>query len=142
MNELDNLKPEVRGAFVVLARAGIKNDALWVEACNIIHAELVRLADQARTNLDMAACMDLLRRDCIAAGAISESVPPMFYSEAVITLHRRAERAESELAALKRRIAEAPTAVVKQFYANLTLEPFDPPAWALRDKPVRLLLDE
>lgn len=121
MNELEKLKPEVREALEDIddcMRMDIK--VVPVGALGVIRAELVRLA---RDN-------EALRSKCnvIMSGS---------------TQHLgRAERAESELAALKRRIAEAPTAVVKQFYANLTLEPFDPPAWALRDKPVRLLLDE
>ena len=34
----------------------------------------------------MAECMEMLRTDLVAAGIISERVPPMFYSEAIIGL--------------------------------------------------------
>ena len=34
----------------------------------------------------MAECMEMLRGDLVAAGIVSEHVPPMFYSEAIIGL--------------------------------------------------------
>ena len=34
----------------------------------------------------MAECMEILRCDLIAAGIVSERIPPMFYSEAIIAL--------------------------------------------------------
>src|SRR5688500_10918181 len=49
-------------------------------------AEIERLRDQNR-NLDgMAACMDMVRQELIEAGVITEKVPPMFVSTAVLSV--------------------------------------------------------
>jgi len=54
---------------------------------------------------DMAACIDLLRRDQIAAGVIGESCPPMFMTEAVLgyigTLEGERAKLRAELSACK-----------------------------------------
>lgn len=89
MNELDKLKPEVREAYSTLDAEVSPSGRVSYEAYRAwctIHAELVRMA---RDN-------EALRGKCnvIMSGS---------------TQHLgRAERAESELAALKRRIAESP----------------------------------
>lgn len=83
MNELDKLRPEVAAAVRTMSgEAGGNRD----DAYDVIEAELLRLARENETLIAKCAVLMSLRKR-----------------------HRaRAERAESELAALKRRIADAP----------------------------------
>lgn len=55
----------------------------------------------------MAGCMDMLRRDLIAAGVIPASGPPMFMTEAVMRIVAERDEAIREVGTLKMALADA-----------------------------------
>lgn len=85
-----------------------------------IRAECERLKLRVMDSEGMAECTTLLRDDLISMGLIDKSVPPMFLTEAIVSLVKK-ERAECE------RLREAAAEVLKRLrghpaYADLTEE--------------------
>ncbi|MGN6788916.1 MAG: hypothetical protein ACTHJP_05210 [Rhodanobacteraceae bacterium] len=83
-------------------RTAIQRIAQSRESSEHAEAELAALKDKYQQADGMAACMAMVRDECVKAGVFLETLAPMFYPEAIIGMH-------GELAALKRKIAEART---------------------------------
>lgn len=71
-------------------------------------ARVTALKAERHAYRDMAACMDHLRTELVAAGVIDPSVPPMFYPEAIAAIAHR-------LTALQSRLEAAPAGTVTSF---------------------------
>ena len=117
MNELDNLRPEVRSALGAIVRADVCRDPVPTDAFDTIRAELLRrnreiseLRSICAATYQAAGCYGLPERfkDALSNGATGERIHdvdvdhllPVFPTDWV----ERAERAEAKLAALKARI--------------------------------------
>lgn len=79
---------------------GYSDDDMRSYALTAIVAERAR-ADALQEKFDcadlMAQCMAGLREDCIKAGVVDESVPPMMYPEEIIPRLARADALEAAL---------------------------------------------
>ena len=115
MIELETLRPEVAAAIrTMCGEAGGNRD----DAYDVIEVELLRLADENKRMRGIIETLD-------------------------VEGHRRAEKAEAELAAVRARIADAPVATLVFTGSGgdlMLIWAENPDEWV--DKDVRLLVDE
>ena len=121
MNDLDTMRPEVREAIEYLHDAAtLGNGTPLDEAAHVrtLCAELLRLVDENKRMRGIIETLD-------------------------IEGHRRAEKAEAELAALKARIADAPMGVTRvcPYVVCIDIEG-DEPYLIAAGKNVRLVVED